>query len=162
MWQNAIPYVAILFRAPPAELNAYKFLSANHSKDTPALLAYKRDTQPTEGPVPRGHVTWIVWEKVPGKCLGDSESAFAYWDMPSDERKRVREAFLQEFPWVNNILTAIGYPWKANDIIVSKVTKMGYFPDKPSPSSLIWDKNTGRVYAADPSYNRGCLTNVSL
>lgn len=82
----------------PLELDAYKYLTARHSKNTPALLAYKRDTQPTDGPVPIGHVTWIVWEKVPGKCLGPPNSASVYRGLPSDERKRVREAFLQEFP----------------------------------------------------------------
>ncbi|OQD91262.1 hypothetical protein PENSOL_c056G01400 [Penicillium solitum] len=114
----------------PPELDAYKFLTANRSQNTPTLLAYKRGTQPIDGPapggpVPGGHITWIVWEKVPGKYLGHPKSAFVYWDMPSDERKLVREAFLREFP---------------------KIMKMGYFPEKPSPSSLIWDKDTDYLY----------------
>jgi hypothetical protein len=36
----------------------------------------------------RVHITWIVWEKVPGKRLGDYKSAFVYWDMDSEQRKR--------------------------------------------------------------------------
>ncbi|KAJ5920092.1 hypothetical protein N7516_010950 [Penicillium verrucosum] len=111
--------------SPPPELDAYKYLTAKHSRNTPKLLAYKRRTQLIEGPVPGGHVTWIVWEKVPGKCLGCPRYAFVYWDMPSDERKRVREAFLQEFPTI----------WE-----------MGYFPFRPSPASMIWDNNTGSLY----------------
>lgn len=145
----------------PPELDAYRFLTANHSKNTPTLLAYKRGTQPTGGLIPGGHITWIVWEKAPGKSLGHPKSAFVYWDMPADERKLVHEAFLREFPSVNNIPTTVGYPGKANDIIISKIMKMGYFPEKPSPSSLIWDKDTSRLYAADLSYNLGCSTNVS-
>lgn len=82
----------------PPELKAYKFLSIKHSQNTPALLAYKMGIQDSSGPVPRGHITWIVWEKVPGKRLGDFKSAFLYWDMDRDQRKRVREVFLREFP----------------------------------------------------------------
>ncbi|KAJ5187831.1 hypothetical protein N7449_010825, partial [Penicillium cf. viridicatum] len=59
--------------------------------------------------------------------------------MISDQRKRVREAFLREFP---------------------KIIKMEYFPEKPSPSNLIWDKNIGYLYATDPSYNLISLVSV--
>lgn len=82
----------------PPELITYQFLTDNRSRNTPLLLGYKTDTQPTDGPVPGGHVTWIVWEKVPGKCLGDYKSASVYWDMTPDQRKRVRESFLREIP----------------------------------------------------------------
>lgn len=82
----------------PPELKAYQFLTLKHSRNTPPLLAYKIGVQDNSGAVPRGHITWIVWEKVPGKRLGDFESAFVYWDMDSDERQRVREVFLREFP----------------------------------------------------------------
>ena len=82
----------------PPELKAYEFLTKKGSQNTPQLLAYKRGSQDRSGVVPRGHITWIVWEKVPGKRLGDYKSAFVYWDMDSEQRKRVREAFLREFP----------------------------------------------------------------
>ncbi|KAJ5876655.1 hypothetical protein N7455_000120 [Penicillium solitum] len=109
----------------PPELTAYKFLTSNRSQNTPTLLAYKRGTQPTEGPVPGGHVTWIVWEKVPGKCLGDYKYAFVYWDMIPEQRKRVREGFLRE---IRNIM------------------KMGCFPQRPGPSNLIWNASSGALY----------------
>lgn len=82
----------------PPELKAYKFLTDKGSQNTPPLLAYKLGTQGSSGIVPKGHITWIVWKKVPGKPLGDFRSAFVYWDMSPDERKRVREAFLRELP----------------------------------------------------------------
>ncbi|KAL2698784.1 hypothetical protein AAEP93_010172 [Penicillium crustosum] len=100
----------------PPELITYQFLTDNRSRNTPLLLGYKMDTQPTDGPVPGGHVTWIVWEKVPGKCLGDYKSASVYWDMTPDQRKRVRESFLREIP---------------------KIMDMGCFPQRPGPSNLI-------------------------
>ncbi|KAJ5187832.1 hypothetical protein N7449_010826 [Penicillium cf. viridicatum] len=62
----------------PTELNAYKFLTANHSKNTPILLAYKRGIQPTEGLIPSRYIRWIVWEKVPRTYLGCPKSAFMY------------------------------------------------------------------------------------
>lgn len=83
----------------PPELKAYKFLKEKRSQNTPLLLAYKQGSQDSSsGAVPRGHLTWIVWEKVPGERLGDFKSAFVYWDMNREERKRVREVFLREFP----------------------------------------------------------------
>ncbi|CAI7623058.1 unnamed protein product [Penicillium glandicola] len=111
----------------PPELKAYKFLTENGSENTPLLLAYKQGSQDNTGPVPRGHITWIVWEKVPGKCLGDFKAASEYWDMDHHQRKLVRGAFLREFP---------------------KAKKMGYFPEGANPSNLVWDKNTRTLYAA--------------
>ncbi|KOS41674.1 hypothetical protein ACN38_g7468 [Penicillium nordicum] len=102
----------------PPELNAYKFLTDNNSRNTPKLRAYKQDTQDANGPIPGGHITWIVWQKVPGKCLGDIRDAFVYWGLQATERKRVRDAFLREFP---------------------KIMKVGYFPNHLSPCNLIWD-----------------------
>ncbi|KAJ5497723.1 hypothetical protein N7453_006774 [Penicillium expansum] len=77
------------------------------------------------GPVPRGHITWIVWEKVPGKRLGDFKSAFLYWDMDRNQRKRVREVFLREFPMAK---------------------RMGYFPEGAKPRNLVWDENNEDLY----------------
>jgi hypothetical protein len=82
----------------PPELNAYKFLTDNGSRSTPKLRAYKQDTQGPNGPIPGGHITWIVWQKVPGKCLGGIRDASVYWGLRATERKRVRDAFLRELP----------------------------------------------------------------
>ncbi|KAJ5791881.1 uncharacterized protein N7518_008892 [Penicillium psychrosexuale] len=109
----------------PPELDAYKFLTQYASQNTPHLLAYEEGTQDTGGPVPGGHITWIVWEKVPGKSLGGPRYASTFWDMDREERDRVREAFLEQFP---------------------KLMKMGYFPDGAGPSNLVWDKETGALY----------------
>ncbi|KGO75384.1 hypothetical protein PITC_081380 [Penicillium italicum] len=109
----------------PPELTAYQSLTSKHSQNTPRLLAYKIGSQDSSGAVPKGHITWIIWEKVPGKRLGDFKSAFVYWDMDRDERKRVRETFLQEFP-------------------IAK--RMGYFPVAAKPRNLVWDENNGDLY----------------
>ncbi|CAG8001467.1 unnamed protein product [Penicillium nalgiovense] len=109
----------------PPELDAYRFLTDNGSQNTPKLRAYKQDTQDTNGPIPGGHITWIVWQKVPGKCLGDIRNATVYWGLKAIERKCVRDAFLQELP---------------------KITKMGYFPHHLSPRNLIWNKVNGALY----------------
>lgn len=82
----------------PPELKAYKSLTDKGSQNTPPLLAYELGTQGSSDIVPNGHITWIVWKKVPGKRLGDFRSAFVYWNMDRDERDRIREAFLREFP----------------------------------------------------------------
>ncbi|CDM33106.1 hypothetical protein DTO013E5_5705 [Penicillium roqueforti] len=110
----------------PPELKAYKFLKDKCSQNTPLLLAYKQGSQDSRsGAVPRGHLTWIVWEKVPGDRLGDFKSAFVYWDMDREERKRVREAFLRELP---------------------KAQHMGYFPEGARPRNLVWNSDTGALY----------------
>ncbi|KAJ5840041.1 uncharacterized protein N7525_005229 [Penicillium rubens] len=116
----------------PPELKAYEFLTKKGSQNTPQLLAYKRGSQDRSGVVPRGHITWIVWEKVPGKRLGDYKSAFVYWDMDCEQRKRVREAFLREFP---------------------AAKKMGYFPNAARPRNLVWDEEAGALYATHHAYD---------
>lgn len=39
---------------------------------------------------------------------------------------------------------------------------MGYFPEKARPRSLVWDSNTGALYAAYHTYDLGSSTNVLL
>ncbi|KAJ5456592.1 hypothetical protein N7530_011866 [Penicillium desertorum] len=109
----------------PPELNAYKFLTDNGSRSTPKLRAYKQDTQDPNGPIPGGHITWIVWQKVPGKCLGGIRDASVYWGLRATERKLVRDAFLRELP---------------------EIMKMGYFPRHLRPRHLIWDKARNNLY----------------
>ena len=60
----------------PRELKAYKFPTDKGSQNRPPLLAYKLGTQGSSGIVPKGHITWIVWKKVPGNRLGDFKSAY--------------------------------------------------------------------------------------
>ena len=67
----------------PRELRAYQILTKAKDKDkdgtqiAPQLLGYKEDRQDSSGLVPGGLLTWVAWEVLPGKQLGD---LFWKWD----------------------------------------------------------------------------------
>lgn len=119
----------------PPELDAYRFLTDNGSQNTPKLRAYKQDTQDTQdtnGPIPGGHITWIVWQKVPGKCLGDIRNATVYWRLKAIERKCVRDAFksfreLTTFPLL---------PGKLETLIIRLLVKSRKWDISPITSVL--------------------------
>ena len=77
----------------PPELVAYKTLTDKQSKVTPRLLGYREEEQESSALVPAGFLVSFAWEQVPGVQLGDSLGAKVFWDMSSDQRHIIREAF---------------------------------------------------------------------
>ncbi|KAJ5554740.1 hypothetical protein N7535_007186 [Penicillium sp. DV-2018c] len=113
----------------PAELEAYRILSDDPvvSKFTPKFLGSKVSVQEPSGFVPGGFLILVVWEKVPGIPLGDkSGKATGYWDQPTRERKKIREAFKKTF---NEISSTVGI-----------------WPKPSSPSNLVWNFVTETLF----------------
>ncbi|KAJ5198512.1 uncharacterized protein N7498_007629 [Penicillium cinerascens] len=77
----------------PKELTA--LLTLRTSAYAPSLLGYDECRQGTTGLVPGGFLTFLVWEIVPGLCLGDQyrEGTIFWHRLNREERDMVREAF---------------------------------------------------------------------
>lgn len=80
----------------PRELEAHQALSKDTmaSAYTPALLSYDELQQGRSGLVPGGFLTYVVYEFIQGKRLGDdSGHATTFWELPRAERDLIRVAF---------------------------------------------------------------------
>lgn len=80
----------------PLELEAHQALSKDNATSvcTPTLLGYDELQQGQSGLVPGGFFTYVVYEFVQGKRLGDySGHATAFWGLPRAERDLIRVAF---------------------------------------------------------------------
>ncbi|CRL27745.1 unnamed protein product [Penicillium camemberti] len=79
--------------APPREhleLQALKDLRERHCDMVPTLLAYKEGNQCSDGLVPDGYITHLVWDMVPGKPLDTGQ----FW---RPELALLREAVRTKF-----------------------------------------------------------------
>lgn len=77
--------------APPRknrELDALKDLRLRQCPVVPTLLAYKEEKQENHSLVPDGYITYIVWDKVPGKSLDQEQ----FWDPKSAPLREVVRA----------------------------------------------------------------------
>ncbi|OQD97970.1 hypothetical protein PENSOL_c010G10741 [Penicillium solitum] len=100
------------------ELKAYQTLKERKSPNTPKLLAWQQETQDTSGPVPRGWITRIVFERVEGFPLGDEYGAGAFWKQSPDTQMIIRRVLIEEF---------------------SLAAKIGVLPPDEGPYSAIWN-----------------------
>ncbi|CEJ58960.1 hypothetical protein PMG11_07599 [Penicillium brasilianum] len=99
------------------------------SSDTPKLLGYKIGKQDRSGLVPGGFITWLVWEIVPGVRLGDGNGADPFWAQERGERDQVRSAFQEAAPTLH---------------------EKGWFPHVCGASSLVWHRETQKLYFIGP------------
>ncbi|OOQ90521.1 hypothetical protein PEBR_04313 [Penicillium brasilianum] len=113
----------------PPELIAYRDLTEKGSSDTPKLLGYKIGKQDRSGLVPGGFITWLVWEIVPGLRLGDGNGADPFWALERGERNQVRSAFQKAAPTLH---------------------EKGWFPRVCGASSLVWHRETQKLYFIGP------------
>ncbi|CAI7666223.1 unnamed protein product [Penicillium viridicatum] len=70
------------------ELDALKDLRLRQCPVVPTLLAYKEKKQDNDSLVPDGYITYIVWDKVPGKSLDQDQ----FWDPKSAPLREVVRA----------------------------------------------------------------------
>lgn len=86
--------------APPRkhrELDVLKDLKLRQCPVVPTLLAYKEGKQGNDGVVPDGYITYVVWDKVPGKSLNQDQ----FWDIESGPlREAVRAKFRDVWEYV--------------------------------------------------------------
>lgn len=85
-------YVRAQQAAPPdpyPELDALKLLKKLHCDAVPALLGYHQGKQEADDFVPGGHITYIVWDKVPG----DSLTKEKFWSLDRLSRDAIRAEF---------------------------------------------------------------------
>jgi hypothetical protein len=72
------------------ELKALEKFRGASSAYTPVLVNFKTATQPADGPLPGGFLTFLVMTKMPG----DSLFNLYYWGMSAEERKEITEKFV--------------------------------------------------------------------
>ncbi|KAJ5832281.1 hypothetical protein N7474_000592 [Penicillium riverlandense] len=128
----------------PPELKAYKALAQKGSTNTPKLLAWEQGTQDSTGPMPGGHITWIVFEKLEGLTLGDDDEASSYWALPSETRKSIRSVFLREFKSVKT--TSISMDDIDTSMTISKAAEIGILPVAPGPHNVIWNAEKETIH----------------
>ncbi|KAJ9483964.1 hypothetical protein VN97_g9420 [Penicillium thymicola] len=95
--------------APPRkhrELDVLKDLTLRKCPVVPSLLAYKQGKQGSDGLVPDGYITHILWDKVPGKELNQD----MVWDRKSGP---LREAVRAKFRDVSRCLGGAEAIWMA-------------------------------------------------
>ncbi|PYH97696.1 hypothetical protein BO71DRAFT_372767 [Aspergillus ellipticus CBS 707.79] len=121
----------------PEELWALKTMTERGSRNTPRLLDYKESTQDSSGPVPGGFITWIVWEIIPGICLGDTFGADRFWQLKQGERRAIQEAFPDAY---------------------KKLLSKGFYPAFGGPKNLVWQPETKHLL----NVTKTKLTNYSF
>ncbi|KAJ5196796.1 hypothetical protein N7449_007275 [Penicillium cf. viridicatum] len=113
--------------APPRknrELDALKDLRLRQCPVVPTLLAYKEEKQDNDSLVPDGYITYILWDKVPGKSLDQDQ----FWDPKSAP---LREVVRAKF---HNVWEELrGYGWE---------------PVVPGLQNIIYDESTETMHIA--------------
>ncbi|KAJ5116648.1 hypothetical protein N7456_000996 [Penicillium angulare] len=113
----------------PRELIAYHKMTRDEevSQFTPNLLGYEKGQQSEHGLVPKGFEIAVVWQRVPGVCLGlpSTVQASPFWDLPLSKRDRVREHFEGQ---------------------VIKMCRLGAMQAVPTLCSLVFDEENDRLY----------------
>ncbi|OJJ46445.1 hypothetical protein ASPZODRAFT_66845 [Penicilliopsis zonata CBS 506.65] len=118
-------------RAPQAtsythiELEALRNMTEGGSDITPKLLAWSEGKQDEDGVVPGGYLTHLVWEIVPGVCLGKEIDPAPFWELPREQRDAVRTAFEN------------GY---------NQMMSLGYYPIFAAPRNLVWNWERRNLY----------------
>ncbi|GFF76937.1 hypothetical protein IFM60648_04829 [Aspergillus lentulus] len=107
---------------PHVELTTLKALKILECDVVPDLLAYQEGKQGEDSTVPGGHITYVVWDKVPGEPLREEE----FWELDLESRQAIRDQFREAYP---------------------QLRKCGYPPRMPTMSKIIYDKATGNMYA---------------
>lgn len=79
---------------PHVELTALKALKEFECDVVPDLLAYQVGEQSEDSIVPGGYITYVVWDKVPGKPLNAEE----FWEQDLKSRQAIRNKFRNAFP----------------------------------------------------------------
>ncbi|CAI7670251.1 unnamed protein product [Penicillium palitans] len=116
---------------PHVELTILKALKEFECDVVPDLLAYQEGKQSEDSIVPGGYITYVVWNKVPGEPLNAEE----FWEQDPKSRQAIRNKFREAFP----VLLI--------DMRIRKLKKYGYLPRMSTMSKIIYDKETGDMYA---------------
>ncbi|KAJ5580253.1 uncharacterized protein N7459_006238 [Penicillium hispanicum] len=103
------------------ELTVLKTLRLQNCKVTPRLLGYQQGTQDTDGFIPGGYITHLIWDKVPGEPL----SMERFWDMSRRDREHVRGRFRETY---------------------QELIQYGCKPLRSNMSNIIYDKSTDQMY----------------
>lgn len=74
---------------PYPELETLKALKKLDCDVVPALLGYHQGKQEADDLVPGGHITYVVWDKVPG----DSLTGEKFWNLDRRSRDTIRAEF---------------------------------------------------------------------
>ncbi|KGO39569.1 hypothetical protein PEXP_047450 [Penicillium expansum] len=106
------------------ELDVLKDLKLRQCSVVPTLLAYKEAKQGNDGVVPDGYITYVVWDKVPGKSLSQDE----VWDPKSGP---LREAIRAKFRDI----------WE-------ELRRYGWEPGMPGLENIIYDELTKTMHIA--------------
>ncbi|KAJ5706244.1 hypothetical protein N7536_001933 [Penicillium majusculum] len=119
--------------APPRkhrELDVLKDLKLRQCPVVPTLLAYKEGKQGNDGVVPDGYITYVVWDKVPGKSLNQDQ----FWDIKSGP---LREAVRAKFRDSRVKLTDL-----------RELRRYGWEPGMPGLENIIYDEVTETMHIA--------------
>lgn len=74
---------------PYPELDALRVLKKLNCDAVPALLGYHQGKQEVDDFVPGGHITYVVWDKVPGESLTEEK----FWSLERPSRDKIRAKF---------------------------------------------------------------------
>lgn len=74
---------------PYPELETLKVLKKQGCDVVPDLLGYHQGKQEDDDIVPRGHVTYVIWDKVPGESLTREK----FWNLDRPSRDAIRTEF---------------------------------------------------------------------
>lgn len=86
------PEVRAQQAVPPyqhSEVIALKRFKEGNCTVVPNLLGYSETIQGQDGLVPRGYITYLVWNKVPGESL----SGELFWSFDKPKRDLIRRKF---------------------------------------------------------------------
>lgn len=86
---------------PIIELLALKRLKKLGCDVVPDLLGFQEKTQGSDGFVPGGFITYVVWEKVPGAPLDYDE----FWEMSDQTRDSIQKKFRDVYSYVHRVLS---------------------------------------------------------
>jgi hypothetical protein len=83
--------------SPPdnLELSAFRVFTKLDCDVVPRLLGYQQRQQDHDESVPGGHITYILWEKIPGDSLDLTE----FWRLPFADRQAIRNKFRQVYTY---------------------------------------------------------------
>lgn len=126
--------------APPREhleLQALKDLRERHCDMVPTLLAYKEGNQCSDGLVPDGYITHLVWDMVPGKPLDTGQ----FWRPESALlREAVRAKFRDVWEYVHRAPIRVSGVKLTN---LRELKRHGWQPGLPLLQKIIYDESTG-------------------
>ncbi|CAI7581088.1 unnamed protein product [Penicillium crustosum] len=104
-----------------SEIMALKGFKEGGCTVVPELLGYSETVQGKDGLMPRGYITYLVWDKVPGQSL----SRELFWSFNKPKRDLIRRKFR---------------------VAHEALTSFGYLSIIKTPAKLIWDQGSSQLH----------------